>query len=278
MKKLFHIKCRLRKLVSYLAISCSAVAAQSVLADDALDSCQSLQATGNPEYAPFLWQSTDNTQLNGAVSYLLQKLGAKIGIPIKTIYVGPWSRAQQEVRSGRIDLMAGAFYTSERADYMEYFSPAMMFTKSVVWQSSETPFEYHSWDDLKSRWGVTVINNSFGQSFDEYAKRYLNLLTVASLEQAFSMLKAGRADYVLYERSPGLAYAERIGIKGEVTPIVPSISSEGLYLTISKQSPCNTPEMKLRIAQALRELVDEGVPKDALVQALAGWASFDQEG
>lgn len=233
--------------------------------------CVSLTATGNPEYPPFLWQSESGHHLQGAVSHLLQRLSERIQIPITIQYVGPWSRSQQEVRSGRVDLMAGAFYTPERADYMEYFSPAMMFTRSVVWQASDHPFSYHGRDDLIGRWGVTVINNSFGQRFDQYARDQLNLLKVASLEQAFFMLTAGRSDYVLYEQSPGHAYAERLGITGKVVSIEPPISSEGLFLAISKQSSCNTPELKALVSTALAELVEQGVPQQAMSEAVSDW-------
>lgn len=233
--------------------------------------CASLKATGNPEYPPFLWQVDQSTQLHGAVANLMSEVSKRIEIPIETTYVGPWSRSQQEVRSGRVDLMAGAFYTSERADYMEYFTPAMMFTKSVVWQSSASLFNYQMWSDLEGRWGVTVINNSFGQEFDEYAKRNLNLLTVASLEQALSMLNAGRADYVLYEKNPATAYVQKLGFEGLVLPIEPALSSEGLFLTISNMSPCNTPEIKAKISAALRDIVDKGVPEKVLMDALTEW-------
>ncbi|RDL44640.1 ABC transporter substrate-binding protein [Marinomonas piezotolerans] len=248
----------------------------SAAAAPASASCNSLTATGNAEYPPFLWRADTGHALDGAVSHLLERLSDKIDIPIVTKYVGPWSRSQQEVRSGRVDLMAGAFYTSERADYMEYFSPAIMFTKSVVWQSKESRFDYHYREDLIGRWGVTVINNSFGQRFDDFAKTNLNLLTVASLKQAFEMLVNGRADYVLYELAPGEAYAERLGIADQVMAMTPSISSEGLFLAISKFSDCNSPEVKQRIADGLRELVNAGTAQDSLFYGLDGWKRSSQ--
>ncbi len=235
--------------------------------------CMSLTATGNPEYPPFLWQSESGHHLEGAVSHLLQRLSEKIHVPISMKYVGPWSRSQQEVRSGRVDLMAGAFYTSERADYMEYFSPAMLFTKSVVWQAHDHKFPYHQREDLVGRWGVTVINNSFGQTFDEYARDNLNLLKVASLDQAFNMLIAGRADYVLYERGPGAAYADRLGLAEKLVAMEPAISSEGLFLAISKQSPCNTEAFKTILATALSELVEDGAPQQAMLNGMMDWAN-----
>ncbi|MCO4787209.1 MAG: transporter substrate-binding domain-containing protein [Marinomonas atlantica] len=273
MKKTLNVKSTLKTILAPVAFLGLLLNPMSGFAEENVMRCSAMTATGNPEYPPFLWQQRQTGQLRGAVANLMGRLSEKINIPIKTIYVGPWSRSQQEVRSGRIDLMAGAFYTSERADYMAYFAPAMMFTKSVVWQSSRRKFDYQKWSDLRNNWGVTVINNSFGQDFDDYAKKHLSLLTVASLEQALSMLDAGRADYVLYERSPGVAYVQHMSLKGLVEAVEPAVSSEGLFLAVSKLSPCNTPEIKERIATALRELVDEGVPQDALVSAMSEWAS-----
>ena len=234
-------------------------------------SCTSLRATGNPEYPPFLWQVENSSLLHGAVANLMSELSKKIQIPIETVYVGPWSRSQQEVRSGRVDLMAGAFYTSERADYMEYFSPAMMFTKSVVWQSAVAKFHYSSWPDLKGRWGVTVINNSFGQKFDNYAKNNLFIDTVPSLEQAFKMLALDRVDYVLYEKNPGLAYASKLGLSHQVSELTPAISSEGLYLTISHNSKCNTGKLRGELAKHLRAMNDEGYTQKALQKSQKLW-------
>lgn len=252
----------------------SAVAATPSEANIGLDTqCKVLKATGNPEYPPFLWVKEDGVSLDGAVVKLLDKLSEKINVTIEPVYVGPWSRSQQEVRAGRVDLMAGAFYTSSRADYMSYFSPAMMFTKSSVWQANDARFPYSKWEDLVGRWGVTVINNSFGQSFDAYAKQKLNLLSVASVEQAFSMLDAGRADYVLYERSPGLAYIDNLEMTDQVVSVEPAISSEGLFLALSKNSACNTEALKQRINDALKEMVAEGVPKEALIGALSEWTA-----
>lgn len=265
-------KSRLLLISTWLFTACASTL--SYAEDSSTKTCDSLTATGNPEYPPFLWKYSDSNDLHGAISLLMAQLSKKIEIPIQVTYVGPWSRSQQEVRSGRVDLMAGAFYTSERSEYMDYFSPAMMFTKSVVWQSEYAKFDYQSWGDLEGRWGATLINNSFGQDFDDFAKKNLNLLTVASLEQAFSMLDAGRADYVLYEVSPGLAYIQRMGLENRIVAVEPSISSEGLFLTMSRQSPCNTPEIKQKIAMALRDLVEQNVPQDVLLSALSEWSKI----
>ena len=72
--------------------------------------CERLVATGNPEYPPYLWRDPQNPQkLMGANADLLQHLAKELGVTVDIIYTGPWSRARDEVRKGRVDLLAGAF-------------------------------------------------------------------------------------------------------------------------------------------------------------------------
>ncbi|NLQ18246.1 transporter substrate-binding domain-containing protein [Marinomonas sp. M1K-6] len=239
-------------------------------------SCSSLSASGNSEYPPFLWRETPTSaRLLGINRLILDEVSRRIGIPITLSHVGPWSRAQTEVKNGRVDLMAGAFYTNERANYMDYFAPVMLHTTSVVWQHKGKAFPFNKKEDLEGKWGVTVINNSFGQEFDQYAQRHLNILSVASLSQALRMLAADRVDYVLYEKNPAHAYASLLGLSDIIVPVLPYISSEGLYLTMSKKSPCNTSDLKYRIAIALQSMKQDGFTEKALHDGVLQWQARD---
>lgn len=241
--------------------------------------CTSLTASGNSEYPPFLWRETPTSiDLNGVNRFIMDELSRRINIPIKLIHVGPWSRAQGEVKSGRVDLMAGAFYTNERADYMDYFTPVMLHTNSVVWQRKDKMFPFNKKEDLVDKWGVTVINNSFGQEFDQYSQRNLNVLTVASLSQALRMLAADRVDYVLYEKNPAHAYATMLGLSDAIVPVMPYISSEGLYLTMSKKSPCNLDSIKHQIAIALQEMERDGFTEQAVLDGVLEWEASSRDG
>ncbi|TNC82205.1 MAG: ABC transporter substrate-binding protein [Oleiphilus sp.] len=237
--------------------------------------CSRLVATGNPEYPPYLFrQSIENNNLVGANTEIFQKIAKQLDIDIEVIYTGPWSRAQKEVREGRIDLIAGAFFTVPRAQYMDYIYPAFLTTQSVVWNSIKKPIQFERREDLIGKKGVTVIHNSFGQEFDSFAKEKLDIDTVPSLEQAFTRLDRGRADYLLYERSPALAYTSIWGIDDQHQVAGPAISAEGLYLTISHKSECNTGELRGRLTQAVREIVESGQAEKALKDGLETWRSM----
>lgn len=231
--------------------------------------CKKLTATGNSEYPPYLWRKGESSnELVGAISLIINEISVRLGKEIELKHVGSWSRAQAEVKAGRIDMIAGAFYTVPRNQWMDYVYPSFLNTNSVVWKK-RSHSTYGNKHDLKGNLGVTVINNSFGQEFDEFARRELRIETVASLEQAFKMLALARVDYVLYEKHPGIVYAEKLGLEGKIIPVEPPISVEGLYLTISHNSKCNTGKLRGMLAKIVRELTEEGFNQAALEKGLA---------
>ncbi|MDX1450961.1 MAG: transporter substrate-binding domain-containing protein [Oleiphilaceae bacterium] len=240
--------------------------------------CSKLSATGNAEYPPYLWRESDSSKrLLGANTIIFDEIAKRLGVEIDLQHTGPWSRAQQEVRSGRIDLLAGAFITIPRQQWMDYVYPAFLQTTSVVWVRSNHSKPYTRREDLIDQVGVTVINNSFGQSFDAFAQDNLQISTVANLQQAFSMLDLGRVDYLLYELNPAKAYTAQWGMSDEVNPLSPPISSEGLFLTVSHKSSCNNGTLRGRLAKIVGALVSEGFTEKALQQGLALWQQMQSK-
>ncbi|MET0518670.1 MAG: transporter substrate-binding domain-containing protein [Burkholderiaceae bacterium] len=239
--------------------------AQAAPQDTGQPVCTRLIASGNPQYPPYLWRDPgDPNRLIGANAELMQRLSTELQLPIELRYVGPWARVQEEVRAGHVDLIAGAFWTLPRTEYMDYFQPAFQQTQSLIWVREGARLDYRRWEDLIGLQGVTVINNSFGEEFDSFARAHLKIGQVASLEQAFQMLQRARADYLIYEDAPGLAYLARMNIGG-LRMLSPAVARESLYLTLSHRSACNSGEMRGRISRALSKLL-RGDSMRALVQ------------
>ncbi|GAB3262487.1 transporter substrate-binding domain-containing protein [Chitinimonas naiadis] len=235
------------------------------------ESCPQLVASGNPEYPPFLWRDpVDEKRLIGANAELMQRLSEEIGVPITVSYVGPWGRVQEETRQGKVDLIAGAFFTLPRLEYMDYFQPPIRTTRTVIWTQDKQGIQYRKWSDLKDLRGLTVINNSFGEAFDRYAQKNLKIDKVASVESALKMLGLARADYVIYEEAPGLAYAAKLNVKGLKAASTP-ISNEDLFLTLSHRSACNTGALRGKIAQAMHKLTQEKVMDKLIEKYIQIW-------
>ena len=233
--------------------------------------CKHLLISGNPEYPPYLWRDpADENKLIGANAELMQLLATELGITIDMKYGGPWGRVQEDVRSGRIDAIAGAFFTVPRLQYMDYFYPAFQGTRTVIWTREDARIKYQRWNDLANLKGVTVINNSFGEAFDRFAKESLSITNVPNLEQALRMLKAARADYLIYEDNPGMAFAARFKISGLKT-ILPAITNESLYFTLSHKSACNTGEFRGRVSAAMYKLMQQKVMPKLIETNIQRW-------
>lgn len=236
--------------------------------------CRQLVASGNPQYPPYLWRGAEGEdRLVGANAEMLAWLSKELGLPIEARYVGPWGRVQEEMRAGRIDLIAGAFFTLARTEYMDYFHPAFHETRSIVLVRSGSRLDYRRWSDLVPLQGGTVIGNSFGEQFDRYAREKLKVTQVANLERALQMLQRSRIDYLIYEDSPALAYLARLNIEG-VRPLMrPAVASEPLYLTLSHRSACNTPELRGRLARAMYTLSRQGLMNGWIDSNIELWKS-----
>lgn len=261
----------LAPLAPAAAQTAPAVTVATAPTDPSAGVCREIQASGNPQYPPYLWRDpADENRLIGAAAEMTQWLAREIGVPIQIRHIGPWGRVQAEARAGNIDLIAGAFFTLPRTEYLDYFYPAFRETRSVLWVGTASKLEYRRWTDLVPARGVTVINNSFGEEFDRFARERLNIAQVASLEQGIQMVQRGRADYLVYEDSPAAAFMARLGVT-DLRPLSPPVAAENLYVTLSHRSACNTPELRGRLQRALYKLARERHMDAFVERAIALW-------
>ena len=233
--------------------------------------CERLVATGHPDYPPFMWRDPQKPeQLIGAQADLLAKLGEELGVRIEVLYSRSWDKAQGEVRSGRIDLLAGAGLTLADLETMDYVHPAVFSRADVVWVRNIASFPYIAWADLRERRGAAV-DADFGVAFNDYAKARLNLEQGANLTQLLQKLMLGEVDYVLHEREPTQALAHTLGLQDDLLALNPPIRSEGLYLALSHNSACNDPWLRGQLAKKMTELAAAGVPETLLQRNLQRW-------
>lgn len=235
--------------------------------------CNTLVVSGNPEYPPLLWRDERHPgYLIGAVPALLKEITESLGVNVEVRDIGSWARVQRMARQGDIDMVAGAFITSERIGYMDYLLPPITHLPTAVWVPKGREFVYRHWPDLIGRRGSTLINNSFGQNFDRYAEKNLRIEGVRSIEQSFQMALVDRVDYVLYEILQGEVKLEYLGIADQFVPLPIPVSREGLFFTFSKASPCNSFELREQIADGLYELVNSGRADELIQQYKAVYA------
>ncbi|MGH8415822.1 MAG: substrate-binding periplasmic protein [Pseudomonas sp.] len=265
-----------RRLCRFMSITALLVIPSVALSENA---CVHLTATGNAEYPPYLWRDPHNpNRLIGANADLIKHLGTLLGLQIEVIYAGPWSRAQEQVRSGRIDMLAGYFLTTDRERTLNFVKPPFLFTSSMIWVRKSETFQYREWSDLIGRNGGTLVGNSYGQAFDDYAKANLSLEAVPTASQAFQKLTLKRNDFVIFEQFPGMALTKKLGVEAAVEALEPPISSEGLYLALSPNSLCIHQSLRDQITDEMKKIVSSPLPQALVKSNLELWNSQQRDG
>lgn len=232
--------------------------------------CDRLTASSNPEYPPYLWKvGTQPIELEGVLVSLMQRLSNAIGIEIDMVYAGPWLRTQDQANNGNLDIIA-VFHTEDRAQWLDYLYPGIIKIETAIWVNKNNLFEFQQLYDLKNRAGLAVMGNSLGQESDLYVDNNLTLAEVSSVQQALQMLEEQRADYLVYTRDPGQAFAAQLDTT-EVMALPKPISTELTFLAFSKKSKCNTHAVKEKLAAGLKLAQQENWVEELLIQAQQTW-------
>ncbi len=234
--------------------------------------CKVVIVTGNAEYPPLTWRDKQHPdRITGFAIELLTLAFKDLGITVEARYVGPWARAQDMVRQGEVDMLAGAYITEERKTYMDYITPPFIMDPTVVFVKKGDKLRFNKWEDLIGLKGGTPIGNSYGEKFDAFEKERLDIERVPKLAQAFDKLEAGRNRYVIYGLYPALAEAEVTGRRDRITYLAESVISEGLYFTLGKKSACNCPRIKAHLEKKTKEFSRQKLPERLMEKYLKLW-------
>lgn len=192
-------------------------------------------ATGHPNWPPFSWQQ--GNVITGAGAEVTQLVMRELGLPVVFRPTGNWKRAQAEVEAGNVDLLVAAYQTAARRQYMQFNMTPFADDANVIWVAKGRSFTFKRWEDLIGRNGTAMLGESYGQDFDTYIEQKLKVERVNTPQQNLQKLVMGRADYYPFSRYGGQIQVTQLGFDGQVEHLPGVISTEGVYLGISKKSP-----------------------------------------
>ncbi len=246
--------------------------ATPLAANAAAAKCDRLIATGGADNPPFLWRDPQNPKrLVGANADLLKQITDSLDLKLEVLYTGDAGKALEEVRSGRVDLLADAVLGLQELAHLDFIHPSITALKMSAWVRNEPGFLYASREQLTGRSGTYVETTRFGSEFQTYAKENLRLRSASSLAEAVQTLLAGETDYVLHERYSAVAQAAPQGLLDDMQRLEPPVSSRGMHFAVAHDSACNGPWLRGQLAIKMTELRAAGVPQQLLVENLERW-------
>lgn len=234
--------------------------------------CDRLVATGDADNPPFLWRDPQNPKrLIGANADLLKRIAESLDLKLDMLYAGDAGKALDEVRSGRMDVLADATLSVEKLTQFDFIHPSITALETSAWVRNDPGFLYASRQDLIGRSGSYVAKTEFDGRFSAYAKQHLDLATAPNLAEAMQHLLGGKVDYVLHERYSAVAQAGPLGLLNEVQRLEPAVSTRGMHLAVAHDSACNGPWLRGQLAVKMTELREAGVPGQLLADNLERW-------
>ncbi|OZY31596.1 substrate-binding periplasmic protein [Pseudomonas lundensis] len=240
--------------------------------------CERLIVTGSPDAPPYLWRDpADPVHLIGASADLLQQVGQDLGIKVEVLYGGKRSEAQNEVRTGLMDMLVDAPLTLAGLTAQDYIHPPLVRNDYLVWTRADSSLVYETPDDLHGHTGALSEKARMTETFDAFARHQLTLERQPGLTQAFQKLLLGQVEYVLAGRYAGMATAQTLGISDDVRAHVQPIDQPGLFLAISHDSACNEPWLRGQLAKKMTELPASGLSEAALQRNLERWKNQLQQ-
>lgn len=256
------LKSALIALLAAIPFTASAAAAK----------CDRLIATGGADNPPFLWRDPQNPKrLVGANADLLRKITDSLDLKLELLYTGDAAKALEQVRSGRVDVLADALLDPEELAYLDFVHPAIVSLQISAWVPNDPGFLYSSRNELMGRSGTSVTTTRFDRVFERYAKENLRLRSAPGLGDALQSLLAGQTDYVLHERYSTVAQASQLGLLDDIQRLEPPVSSRGMHFAVAHDSACNGPWLRGQLAIKMTEFRAAGVPEQLLVENLERW-------
>ncbi len=259
-----------------LLIIISIVTLQTTIAIANTRQCTQLIVAGAEQWRPFAYtematESVNTESLNtepvnkGVAHDIIDIIGKELNIAIQRLPGTPWKRIEIELEKGQIDILAGNYWTKERAK--KWLITDAIASESVnLFTLADQTFEYSSLSDLDGKRGVVPMGISLGYDFDQKRKE-LDIMEVRTHSQMYDMLRLGRVDYLVSPRYAAKTYLKRKE-NASITMLPNAINTYQVHLSMSRQSRCI--HLLPDINRIINEKIQDGSLKEIMSRYLKG--------
>lgn len=216
-------------------------------------SCDQLSVNGGQNWYPFF--DHHNPGRYGIIGDIVYEAANRSGVSLKLAAPSSWKRVLFDLKSGRLDIVAGALKTEERQKAFQ-FSVPVYHTQLNVFVKKEPNFQFTGKEDLRGMRGVLIRGMSIGESFDNYALSNLIIEETTNTSSLFRMIYAGRVNYGIFYLHSGQNELQRINLTGKIVPLSPPISQEPIYIAFSKSSLCT--QRIAKINEEIEKMKNDG--------------------
>ncbi|WDD97513.1 substrate-binding periplasmic protein [Thalassomonas actiniarum] len=193
-------------------------------------------------FVPFNWETT--TSLEGATIEVAKRFFKKERVELELLPLNSWARCLKLAESGKIDLVLGAYKTTERQLWGDYIEEFIALDIVQLFKNKNKQLHFEALDSLQQFRGGGIFENSYGESFDTFIQNLspTQWQKVARPEQVLTQLAFNRIDYAPMNRWNmevlmfTLKQQDKVPADTEIIPIGKTIHSNELYFLFSKKA------------------------------------------
>lgn len=227
--------------------------------------------SGNPYAPPVVWE--EHQKLVGLGPDLASAILQDIGIEFNFKRFRDWQMVQDKTKAGEVDLIVSAYRNKEREQYLTFSNPYLSQpTVIIVEKGKEFPFS--SWDVLKGKRGVSNVGESYGEEFDNFMKKNLDI-DFHQLERAIQLVNLGEADYLIIDLYTALIYARLLQGEDSITILDPPVTTQNFHFAIKNSSPLI--EHLEAINAGVEQKIKDGTVRDTLLQHFDKWKRLTEQ-
>lgn len=206
---------------------------------------------GGTEWAPYMGKNIKN---HGIAAQIVTQIFARAGHGVKFSFY-PWKRTQHLVKTGKLDGLAIAWFTRERAKTMGYSRPYVN-TAIVLIKRKSDPFVYNQIEDLHGKLMGVILGYGYLKKIEseKIGKEF-----VKTLYSNLTKLERKRIDLTMEEK----LNAEKImatlpeEIQNKLVIMDTPFEVKALHMTLSRKLPNHGALLK-DFDEALADMLKDG--------------------
>lgn len=214
--------------------------------------------TGHPDYPPIIWHSKNDETLKGISVEAITKILKEINYDVKLRPIATWGRALKEVAVGHVDILLPPYKTEPRIKEYLYPNDPFSMDETVIFMKKGAELKLTNLVDLKKYKGAAIINDSFGDYFDQLDRKHLKMARLTKTEQCFRFLLRDRADYIIAGKNAGKSVIEQMKISDKIEIHKLKVIETGMYFGLSLKSKHDIGKIKSHLEKRTSELKKEG--------------------
>lgn len=220
-----------------------------------LDEKVLMLATDN--YIPYSFE--ENEEVRGIGVELVREGLRRLGYTAE-LSVLPWTRALQMTQDGDVDGIFCAFYSEDRAVYLQYLKEPLAYEAQMLYALPGNNIAFDGTVASLKPYRIGILQDYYyGEAFEAAVEAgELQVERVTDIPTNIHKLQEGRIDVMVDHRYSMRYYLKRLGVTEEITELpVPFREPAPLYLAFTKKRFID-PSLIEALDQALRDMKKDG--------------------